>query len=490
MFCPICQEEIPEGYGFCPSCGQPVQEDPPGQRSYAREGGAPPRYRSQSGNGEAPQPRFRSQNAQEYPPQQGGYQQNYQQSYQQAYQMPYQAQRRFNPLFVVVPLVLALVIGLGFVGLSLYQNRSGEEEQENPDVSMEQEETPSNQEEMRPVPEEIPPEPVDFHALYLPILEQYQEGEDLRWVDEDFAQAGLAPMAPYYGPDAMGVAFPDLDGDGVPEMVLAGQDERILALYAMEENRGDYTPKMLISSTMNGSLSIANGNFVALETAGAFDSNAEVYEYAEGRLQSVDANSILEWYPEIFDYQPMAALLAQGNQGAQPVAPPSGGSSSGGETVFQDSYSLYSKTIYEIACALGYDTSFSDLAAQNLSELYFYNTLDSAGYAFLDINSDGVDEMIVGAIASDYDTLIAIYTIINEEVTLLFNAGEREHYALCKDGLIAYSGSSGAGNTSLLTFELTSYGLVVVNDNRTKDYTHLTDGYVPNYTSFAPILIG
>ncbi|MFI3226018.1 MAG: zinc ribbon domain-containing protein [Clostridia bacterium] len=155
-------------------------------------------------------------------------------------------------------------------------------------------------------------------------------------------------------------------------------------------------------------------------------------------------------------------------------------------------YNTYFDEISLIAIALEEGYNFSQLEENNLSDLLFYHDTWDLGYVFRDINGDGIYELLIGDDGGGVSgSLVSLYYLSDSgELKLAFNAGERDRYTLCNDGLIANMGSSGADSTSKITFELTPYGLIVVNDERTKDFDNLTDEFTPGviYTSLYQVL--
>lgn len=152
---------------------------------------------------------------------------------------------------------------------------------------------------------------------------------------------------------------------------------------------------------------------------------------------------------------------------------------------------LYNSVLTPLAHALHSNYNFNDLSSNNLSELYFYYNSYQVGYVFLDINSDGVDELLIAEMyAYTPNQLIALYYLNGETPTLAFNAAERVHFYLCSDGLIASTGSSGFDSTESCTYELTSNGMVLVNDSRTKNPYNITDPWNPNYSSISTLAMG
>lgn len=108
------------------------------------------------------------------------------------------------------------------------------------------------------------------------------------------------------------------------------------------------------------------------------------------------------------------------------------------------------------------DTGWEE--TENVSYLFFegysdIKTLSDAGYALIDLDNNGILELVVSSIDAAEDGVIYdLYTCVNGKVVYLASSGERYVYYLCDDNTIYFEGSSGA--------LLTSWEKYVVNDNK------------------------
>lgn len=68
--------------------------------------------------------------------------------------------------------------------------------------------------------------------------------------------------------------------------------------------------------------------------------------------------------------------------------------------------------------------------------LEYHHDFSGAGYDILDINMDGIAEMVVG----EGDVVTAIYTLVDDEPELLFGEGIRHRVLLYEDGIIEVNG--------------------------------------------------
>jgi len=116
--------------------------------------------------------------------------------------------------------------------------------------------------------------------------------------------------------------------------------------------------------------------------------------------------------------------------------------------------------------------------------------LTGEGFAFLDLNSDGVDELLIGWVTSEYWNMdegyvFAIYTIVDGTATLAVEGAERCRYIVGKDGYLYQNGSDSAWESNYTKYkfsteyknflepieEIYSY----MNDEGTCSWEHITD---------------
>ena len=108
--------------------------------------------------------------------------------------------------------------------------------------------------------------------------------------------------------------------------------------------------------------------------------------------------------------------------------------------------------------------ALSNSAAYELSYMWAeYNiaeTLSDAGYAMLDLNEDGSDELVITTAGSD-GSVMDLYTSANGEIVHLFSGWERGEFMLYEGGIIGFVGSSGALNTYYCYYMLEDDSLVL-----------------------------
>lgn len=107
-----------------------------------------------------------------------------------------------------------------------------------------------------------------------------------------------------------------------------------------------------------------------------------------------------------------------------------------------------------------------------------YEDLSGIGYAFLDLDGDGQQELIL----SDFDRppVFNLYTIQNNEPVLLFVSSERCHYTLYEDGYITCRWLISAGSSGKDFFRLEN-GNLIFRERSTLDISHAFDiGIIPS----------
>lgn len=87
--------------------------------------------------------------------------------------------------------------------------------------------------------------------------------------------------------------------------------------------------------------------------------------------------------------------------------------------------------------------------------------LAGEGFAFLDLNSDGVDELLIGWVTSecwsmDEGYVFAIYTIVDGSATLAVEGAERCRYIVGTDGYLYQNGSDSAWESNYTKYQFST----------------------------------
>lgn len=279
----------------------------------------------------------------------------------------------------------------------------------------------------------------EMFSLYIAEIERYQEGEELHWTVDEFAMAGMAENAPYYGPYAMRVAFFDFDNNGILEMIISGVNDAILGIYTLSRESGSYAPKLLISSGMFSTLEVGNGFCILEREEGAFESFITLYQLQEDVLLEVDASTLWEWYPDFFEYEPMTNYLSY-----EPTAPESS------FTINELDY--YKNIIGEYGLFYMFGEEGGAYNKEIVSDVFHWIDFYDFGTCFYDIDGNGVKELLVGS-QSQAEVVYDLYTIVIETehpyVQKIASGGERNYYSMDSNHLIYNIWSNGADDSGV-----------------------------------------
>lgn len=115
------------------------------------------------------------------------------------------------------------------------------------------------------------------------------------------------------------------------------------------------------------------------------------------------------------------------------------------------------------AIAEGKDADF--YREQGMSHLYSYpaDSENPMGYTLVDINEDGVDELILGT-GGEYGMIFDLYAMQEGKLVHMANSGERDRYYLCEGGYIRNEGSDSAAESHDIIFAYDGTMLQVVQN--------------------------
>jgi len=118
---------------------------------------------------------------------------------------------------------------------------------------------------------------------------------------------------------------------------------------------------------------------------------------------------------------------------------------------------LYKSVLEKHIKAINEKWDSSKLEKENMS--YMYNVIaqkDKIGYAYYDVNVDGIDELFIGEIAQgDWKGVIYdIYTMVNRQPKHVISGGARNRYYVCDDSFLCNEYSSGAMESGVRVYNL------------------------------------
>ncbi len=175
--------------------------------------------------------------------------------------------------------------------------------------------------------------------------------------------------------------------------------------------------------------------------------------------------SDVQWDYEKYQEMPdgYAKIYGHMNDIVDTVKPENGGeyiagAGTKGEDMYGDVVEQFRKAISE-----GWDAS--KLEKNGMSSMYYAisqsegssDAMHVTGYAYRDLNSDGIDELVVGEIA-DGDlkgVIYDIYTMVNRKPAHVISGYARDRYYELSGGLIVNEASGGAELTEVKSYYLT-----------------------------------
>lgn len=98
----------------------------------------------------------------------------------------------------------------------------------------------------------------------------------------------------------------------------------------------------------------------------------------------------------------------------------------------------------------------SKLEEENMSYMYNIIPRDKIGYAYYDVNVDGIEELLIGEIGEGNwkGVIYDIYTMVNRKPQHVVSGGSRNRYYVCDDSFICNEYSSGALESGVRVYNL------------------------------------
>ncbi len=123
---------------------------------------------------------------------------------------------------------------------------------------------------------------------------------------------------------------------------------------------------------------------------------------------------------------------------------------------------LYKEILKKHVTAILQKWDSAKLEQENMSYMYNVtakvgkNPLNTFGYAYYDINADGIDELVIGEIAEGTwkGVIYDIYTMVNRKPKHVISGGSRNRYYVCDYSFICNEYSAGAKESGVLIYNL------------------------------------
>lgn len=200
---------------------------------------------------------------------------------------------------------------------------------------------------------------------------------------------------------------------------LAALDEDAKALYLMQIDSLDYAYKQLLQP----------GQEELLSEAGCADA---AYPWSDSPIPAVES-----------------LMTALGARSAGAEAETSAGAASAVQSA-DSAPGAYAGILDAYYTAVTQQPEFSDLPAGVNVDLYPFICQNSLGFCYYDVNSDGVQELLIGPVGPDYSSawIFDAYTVADGQCITLFQGYERDYLVLLSDGTLVNRSSSGASVNS------------------------------------------
>ena len=200
---------------------------------------------------------------------------------------------------------------------------------------------------------------------------------------------------------------------------LAALDEDAKALYLMQIDSLDYAYKQLLQP----------GQEELLSEAGCADA---AYPWSDSPIPAVES-----------------LMTALGARSAGAEAETSAGAASDMQSA-DSAPGAYAGILDAYYTAITQQPEFSALPAGVNVDLYPFICQNSLGFCYYDVNSDGVQELLIGPVGPDYSSawIFDAYTVADGQCITLFQGYERNYLVLLSDGTLVNHSSSGASVNS------------------------------------------
>lgn len=200
---------------------------------------------------------------------------------------------------------------------------------------------------------------------------------------------------------------------------LAALDEDAKALYLMQIDSLDYAYKQLLQP----------GQEELLSEAGCADA---AYPWSDSPIPAVES-----------------LMTALGARSAGAEAETSAGAAPDMQSA-DSAPGAYAGILDAYYTAITQQPEFSALPVGVNVDLYPFICQNSLGFCYYDVNSDGVQELLIGPVGPDYSSawIFDAYTVADGQCITLFQGYERDYLVLLSDGTLVNRSSSGASVNS------------------------------------------
>lgn len=117
---------------------------------------------------------------------------------------------------------------------------------------------------------------------------------------------------------------------------------------------------------------------------------------------------------------------------------------------------LYQEILKKHIIAINEKWDSTKLENENMSYMYNIIPKEKIGYAYYDLNADGIEELLIGEIAEGNckGVIYDIYTMVNRRPKHVVSGGSRNRYFACDNTFVCNEYSSGADESGIRTYIL------------------------------------
>ena len=281
-------------------------------------------------------------------------------------------------------------------------------------------------------------------------------------VKEDVKQESAAKTADSeYSNDLIKIQIPD----DIADLVNVDVENDRISVYDKESKDNGFGGLVFIVWARPIDGGMGGGPYVKIGELS--NENADIYEVVKGFATEIQWDCNLPDMPQNY-----AKIYDRAESIIEKVAGAKGytfslGAGTKGEDLYNNVLSKYVTAQNE-----GWDANRYE--AEGLSPEFYANPIDQIGYAYQDINLDGIDELFVGEFGEDdlKGVVYDIYTMVDGKPTHVISGSARDRYYAHSDGFIVNEWSGGA---ALSGFDV--YNLEANSTEMVYQWGYKYDGY-------------
>ena len=318
---------------------------------------------------------------------------------------------------------------------------------------------------------------IDYEKAYQPIIQQYKDVLSKNEIEDDNDYSSTLFMMVYEDHPSLnyGYSYVDVNNDGVTELLVGAYDNKsktsksFLDMYTIKDGLATPCKSDIYEqdqTDVHGNMDLQyylanNGDIISKEPSQenidnfsngklSYDEMSEncdqigIFEYNGEKLHNKDYASDSNQYPsnnlKTIQYVPFFTSEKKSKTTA---------------TNNHQEYDVILKQYYDTASTQACGSPFDPLLPSRICDYLAYaeDPLSDIGYAFMDLNDDGQDELLIGIMTSE-SNFCDVYTIKDNvpriadfntsNVTIPASFWYRNWFSLTSDKKIYYFGSSGA----------------------------------------------